>query len=290
MTTERQYPQFGVHSLADGFALKDKAKLLSFLELCKKFGASLVEIPVPGIQMAHDRLIKTFQEAKMGVALCMFFAGDAPNPLAQGEEAALVELKNAAGLANQFTAAGVNCYGVTGPWAIKIGAEGTLGAAEGFVLQVADKIAEPMEVDFHLEPLRKEEDLVIGSTAKALEILKAVDSGRLGLHFDTFHADRNDTQGIELALEGARKFVTYIHASDSHRHIPGFGNLDWQQVAAGLKRIGFTGPVVVECFGKEAAEELPGIVEGMSRPDSVERIVAVSASNLRKTGIIAPLE
>jgi D-psicose/D-tagatose/L-ribulose 3-epimerase len=270
------------------------AEFKKFLLACKAKGVRIVEIPVPLIQIPHRDLISAFKETDMEVALCMFF-GDI-NPLGDGRDEALKKLVEAAVLAKDFFKAGVVCHGITGPWAIKILGEGTMEAATDFVRKVAE-IAEKYWVCFHLEPLRhiersdKQEDRVIGTVKNVIAILEKVGCELLGLHLDTYHADRNEPDGLYKCIIAVKKWLTYLHVSDTFRNIIGWGNIDWRKVAAALDEIGYEGPVVIEVFSEKTARVLSDIAAGHSAPQPFEVILVESVVILQTAGIVPlPLE
>lgn len=280
--------KLGMHSLANSFFIKKEPPFGEFLDKCVEAGVELVEIPFPALQMPPDRLIEMFKTRQLAAAVCVFFAGDAPNPLvAAEEESAFAIIEQAAELAVKFREAGVECIGVTGPWSIKIGGEGTIEAAERFMTRVAREIAEPKETLFYFEPLREAEDLVVHSTETAAQMLDRINSPWLRIHLDTFHSQQND-KDVRAALESADWLIGYIHASGTSRTIPGEpeDEIDWDDVYEGLDTINFDGYVTVECFGKGAAAEIPDIAAGLSTPHSLEKILAISANTLQDAGII----
>ena len=123
-------------------------------------------------------------------------------------------------------------------------------------------------------------------------MIKEADEELFGLHIDTFHCDRTERAGLLTLLvsDEVRPWISYIHASDSFRNIPGLGNIDWGKVGAALQEISFIGVVTVEVFGQAFAEAVPEIVLGLAESQPLDTILKVSTTTLRDAGIIAPLE
>ncbi len=99
------------------------------------------------------------------------------------------------------------------------------------------------------------------------EIVKRVHRPNVGLVLDSFHfyAGRSRIASID-ALDPARLFIFHINDAedlpremleDRHRLLPGLGILPLEEIAAALKRIGYTGAASVEIFRPEYWERDP---------------------------------
>ena len=67
------------------------------------------------------------------------------------------------------------------------------------------------------------------------------------IHFDTYHMNIEE-HGYSEPIKQSGKLLGYVHMSESDRGIPGKGNVNWDDIFAGLKAINFTGPLVLEAF------------------------------------------
>jgi sugar phosphate isomerase/epimerase len=102
-------------------------------------------------------------------------------------------------------------------------------------------LAEAKKVNLALENLRHPEylDYIFGR----------IQSERLGFCYDSGHANCYSPDQDLLARYGAKLMALHLHDNDGtgDRHqIPGEGNIDWQQVKAGLRRIGYEGAIALE--------------------------------------------
>ncbi|MBZ4487764.1 TIM barrel protein [Microbacterium sp. cx-55] len=116
-------------------------------------------------------------------------------------------------------------------------------------LRVVVPRAHDAGVTLLLEPVNTRVDhpgSALSSTADAREILARVDHPALRLLFDVYHSA---AQGEDVAqeLRRSRDLIDYVQLADSPgRHEPGTGEIDWMQVAAVVREIGYTGRIGLE--------------------------------------------
>ena len=100
-------------------------------------------------------------------------------------------------------------------------------------------------------------------SADGIAVCKAVDSPWVKLNWDLFHMQRTEGNLIE-ALERGWPWVGYVQFADSPgRNEPGTGEVNYREVFAAVKRLGYRAPLGAEClpFGgnvKRAAARLLG--------------------------------
>ena len=153
--------------------------------------------------------------------------------------------------------------------AAELGAMVNIGRARGFVdegqtvddarrrfVDVAGELAacaRTRDVTLILEPVNRYEINFIHSLAEAADLLEATGAANMALMPDVFHMNIEDrTIGGELERFGPR--VAYIHLADSNRLAPGWGHLDFDEVFASLRRIGFDGWASVEILPQPDAD------------------------------------
>jgi len=129
-------------------------------------------------------------------------------------------------------------------------------------LKEVARYAEDKGVTLAIEPLNRFETSFINLTAQALELLQMVDSPRMKLMMDTFHANIEEKS---------------LGANENDRGTPGTGHLPWAEIAASLKRIGFDGTLVIESFSTEVKE--------IARAAAVWRPLAPSQDELARDGL-----
>lgn len=90
----------------------------------------------------------------------------------------------------------------------------------------------------------------LGSHESIVEVVDRADHPSLGICLDTGHA--NVVSTVEDALQHFGSRINHVHLHDnngrSDEHLcPGLGSIDWPPVLEGLKRVGFEGPLTLEC-------------------------------------------
>lgn len=85
---------------------------------------------------------------------------------------------------------------------------------------------------------------------QAAELIEVVGASNLKIHADTFHMHIEE-DGTAAALAKYGPLIAHVHASASHRGIPGRDQVRWEQVFEVLHDIGYAGDVVLETFALE---------------------------------------
>jgi D-psicose/D-tagatose/L-ribulose 3-epimerase len=136
--------------------------------------------------------------------------------------------------------------------------------------------AEAHGVVLGLEPLNRFETSFINIAEQVIEVVDRVDSPACGIMLDTFHMNIEE-KNLGDAIRAAGDRLVQLHACENDRGAPGSGNVTWDAVAAGLKDIGYDGPVVIESFTPE--------VESISRAAAIWRPLASSPEALASDGL-----
>jgi D-psicose/D-tagatose/L-ribulose 3-epimerase len=98
-----------------------------------------------------------------------------------------------------------------------------------------------------IEPLNRFETSFVNLASQAVEIVDRVDHPACGIMLDTFHMNIEE-KSLGDAIRAAGPRLIHLHSCENDRGAPGSGNVTWDEVAQGLKDIGFDGPVVIESF------------------------------------------
>ncbi len=83
------------------------------------------------------------------------------------------------------------------------------------------------------------------------ELLGELDRPGLALALDTGHAHLSADLCAETAAAGGLLATTHVHDNDGRRDMhdaPGRGTIDWAGWAIALDRIGYQGPIMLECI------------------------------------------
>jgi len=105
-----------------------------------------------------------------------------------------------------------------------------------------------------LEALNRYEDHMINSVAQACEIVAAVGSDSVRVLADTYHMNIEEDD-LCAALRAAAPLLGAVHLSDSNRHQPGLGHVDFPRVLETLRDIGYAGSLSIECRLRGVPEE-----------------------------------
>jgi sugar phosphate isomerase/epimerase len=110
--------------------------------------------------------------------------------------------------------------------------------------------------------------------ADLAEVLLELDHPQLALALDTGHAHLAATPALETQSAGLLLATTHVHDNDgrhdSHEP-PGRGTIDWPEWGRALDRVGYGGPIILECIRHlrhSPASFMPEVVAGLLRTGS----------------------
>ena len=119
-------------------------------------------------------------------------------------------------------------------------------AVEGY--QQLGPVLESYSVELCIEPLNRFETFFLNITADAVALCDAVSHPRVGLLWDTFHANIEE-KNLAGALRLGGAHIKHVHTCENDRGIPGSGHVDWPGVFEALAAIGYDGWLTIESFG-----------------------------------------
>jgi D-psicose/D-tagatose/L-ribulose 3-epimerase len=120
-------------------------------------------------------------------------------------------------------------------------------AVEG--LRAAAEHARTAGVTLVAEFLNRFEIYLLNCSADAARMVKDVNHPNFRMMYDTFHANIEE-KNIAEALDSCADVLVHVHVSENDRSTPGKGGVNWTESWKHLKRIGYTGPLVIEAFGQ----------------------------------------
>ncbi len=124
-------------------------------------------------------------------------------------------------------------------------------AVEG--LQSLGETLDACGVTLAIEPLNRFETYFLNTAADARRLCEEVGHPRVGVLFDTFHANIEEKDLGEAIRElGSR--LQHVHACENDRGAPGSGHIEWQVVSESLRAAGYQGWIVIESFGSNIPE------------------------------------
>jgi D-psicose/D-tagatose/L-ribulose 3-epimerase len=142
--------------------------------------------------------------------------------------------------------------------------------------EVADHAGE-RGVRLAIEPLNRFETDLVNTVDQGLDLCDRIDRENTGLLLDTFHMNIEE-KSIPAAIRAAGKRTFHFHTCENDRGTPGTGHIDWDEVFAALRDLGYDGHLVIESF-------TPTIKE-IARAVSMWRPVASSDDALASEGVL----
>jgi D-psicose/D-tagatose/L-ribulose 3-epimerase len=259
-----------------------KTQNLSLLEKGKSLGFDLVEIPIEGEgDIDYAKAAEAYKRAGVQCSLCAVMG---PNRDPSHEDEA-IQKGGVSYLKHCIDAAALlHATALVGPLYAAVGRQWQATPEQrtrdlercAKNLKVVARYAEDKGVTLALEPLNRFETSFINLTEQAIELMKMIDSPRVKLMMDTFHANIEEKH-LGTAIEAAGKHLVHLHANENDRGTPGTGHVAWVEVAAALKKIGFSGTLVIESFSTEVKE--------IARAAAVWRPLAPTPDGLARDGL-----
>ena len=255
---------------------------LHFLDKAKSLGFDLVEIPIEGEQdIDYKKAAEAFARTGLKCSICgVMGAGRDPShedeAIQKGGVSYLKHLIDAAVTMKATTIAGPHYAAVGRQWqATPDQRRRDLERCARNLKEVA-RYAEDKGVTLALEPLNRFETSFINLTEQAIELMRMVDSPRVRLMMDTFHANIEE-KSLGKAIELAGKDLVHVHANENDRGTPGTGHVAWGEIGPALKKVKFDGALVIESFSTEVKE--------IARAAAVWRPLAPTSDGLAKDGL-----
>jgi D-psicose/D-tagatose/L-ribulose 3-epimerase len=115
-------------------------------------------------------------------------------------------------------------------------------------LKEAAKRAANLGIKIAVEPLNRFETDLINTSEQCEKLINDIGEKNVGFHLDTFHMNIEEKNSGD-AIRRSKGRLFHFHACENDRGAPGSGvNIDWDNVAAALKEIGYDGDAVIESF------------------------------------------
>jgi len=127
-----------------------------------------------------------------------------------------------------------------------------------------------------VEPLNRFETSFLNLSEQTIEVVDRVDHPGCGMLLDTFHMNIEE-RSIGDAIRAAGSRLKHLHACENDRGAPGSGHIDFAEVAAACKAIGYQGPAVIESFTAD--------VKSIARAAAIWRPLAKTQDGLATEGL-----
>jgi D-psicose/D-tagatose/L-ribulose 3-epimerase len=104
-----------------------------------------------------------------------------------------------------------------------------------------------------IEPLNRFETYFLNTAADAVALVEQIGHARVGILFDTFHANIEE-KDIGAAYRTVGRHLKHVHTCENDRGTPGSGHVEWSGVFQALRDIGYDGWLTIESFGFSLGE------------------------------------
>lgn len=108
-------------------------------------------------------------------------------------------------------------------------------------------------VTIALEPLNRFETYFLNTAADTAEFCRQVNHPRVGVLFDTFHANIEE-KSIADGYRTVGPYLKHVHTCENDRGTPGSGHVDWNGVFQALSDVEYDGWLTIESFGSAIVE------------------------------------
>jgi D-psicose/D-tagatose/L-ribulose 3-epimerase len=112
---------------------------------------------------------------------------------------------------------------------------------------LGDKL-EKNDVTLAIEPLNRFEAYFLNTAEDVAALCEAVGNPRVGVLFDTFHANIEE-KDVPGAYRSLGRHLKHVHTCENDRGTPGTGHVDWKGVFAALREMKYDGWLTIESFG-----------------------------------------
>ena len=97
-----------------------------------------------------------------------------------------------------------------------------------------------------LEVLNRYESHLLNTATQAVEFVKEVGAPNVGILLDAYHMNIEEADPVGAILDAGERLFLF-HAADSNRQAVGRGHTDFLAQTRALRRVGYTGDVILEC-------------------------------------------
>ena len=104
------------------------------------------------------------------------------------------------------------------------------------------------DVTLAVEPINRFETFFLNTAADAAALAAAVGHPKVGILFDTFHANIEE-KDVAAGYRTVGPYLKHVHTCENDRGIPGSGHVDWPGVRRALADVNYDGWLTIESFG-----------------------------------------
>jgi len=115
-------------------------------------------------------------------------------------------------------------------------------------LRQLGEFAAGFDVTLGVEPLNRFESYFLNTAADAARLCDEVNHPRVGVLYDTFHANIEEKSQYD-AIRAVARHLVHVHSCENDRGTPGSGHVEWNDVFRALREVNYSGHLVIESFG-----------------------------------------
>ena len=109
------------------------------------------------------------------------------------------------------------------------------------------------EVVAAIEPLNRFETYFLNTAEDSARFCDEVGHPNVGILFDTFHANIEE-KSIADGYRRVARHLKHVHTCENDRGTPGSGHVEWAEVFAAIREIGYDGWLTIESFASNLPE------------------------------------
>ncbi|MBV9036871.1 MAG: sugar phosphate isomerase/epimerase [Acidobacteriaceae bacterium] len=137
-------------------------------------------------------------------------------------------------------------------------------------------VLEENGVTIAIEPLNRYETYFLNTAEDAAKLCREIDHPRVGILFDTYHANIEE-KSVPEAITQAAPYLRHFHSCENDRGIPGTGHIDWPSVFGAIRSANYNGWLTIESFGFSLGS--------LSSAASIWRDLAPKAEDIAFSGV-----
>ena len=118
------------------------------------------------------------------------------------------------------------------------------------IKRLAKKAADTSDVVLGLEVVNRYETNLLNTAEQAMAFVNDVDEPNVKIHLDTYHMNIEE-RSLEAAVVLCGDRLGYVHVGESDRGALGMGNVDFDSLFRGLRRVDYDGPITFESFSSD---------------------------------------
>lgn len=137
------------------------------------------------------------------------------------------------------------------------------------------------DIQICVECVNRFESHFLNIAEDAVQYCKDVGLDNVKVHLDCFHMIREEKSFAGAVESCGKEYLGYVHVNENDRGIPGTGLVPFEEFFHALKRINYTGPVVIESFDAKFTELAGNCAIWRKLAESGEDLAIRGLQNLR---------